>query len=106
MVCLGERNQPLEEGWSVQQPKRCEKNVNNVHDTASQQYRQSALYVVNSPCFYISFFSFSLISTVIHRGGKFHYSAGFLFFFFNYPLVFEDLFVSQNLREFSESQIL
>ena len=43
--------QPTEEGRSVQRPKRCDKhggkdednspkNVNNVHNTSSQKYRQ------------------------------------------------------------------
>ena len=60
-VYPGERNkglsltfQPPEEAWSVQQPKRCDqqdekdgdnspKNVNNVHNTSSQKYRQILL---------------------------------------------------------------
>ena len=48
--------QPPEEGWSVQWPKHCDKhgdkdddnspkNVNNVHNTSSQKYRQRILIV-------------------------------------------------------------
>ena len=48
--------QPPEEGRSVQQPKRCDKhgdkdednspkNVNDVHNTSSQKYRQIMLLI-------------------------------------------------------------
>ena len=57
----GERNkafQPPEEGQSEQRPKRygdkdvdkSPKNVNNVHNTSSQKYRQ----ILRDSCFYLS----------------------------------------------------
>ena len=65
-VYLGERNkrpsstfQPPEEGQSVQQPKCCDKhgdkdednslkNLNNVHNTSSQKYRQKYSLIVKN----------------------------------------------------------
>ena len=52
--------QPPEEGRSLQRPKRCDKhgdkdednslkNVNNVHNTSSQKYRQIAQDVLENP---------------------------------------------------------
>ena len=48
--------QPPEEGHSAQQPKRCDKhgdkdennspkNVNNVHNTSSEKYRQIVIFL-------------------------------------------------------------
>ena len=58
--------QPPEEGWSIQQPKCCDKhgkedednspkNVNNVHNTSSRKYKQINVNVDKSPGFPFSF---------------------------------------------------
>ncbi len=57
-IGLSSAFQPPEEGWSVQRPKRCDKdgnkdndnspkNVNNVHNTSSQKYRQISPQIEN-----------------------------------------------------------
>ena len=61
--------QPLEEGWSVQRPKRCDKhgdkdednsvkNINDVHNTPSQKYRRILEFVCLFVCLFVCYYHY------------------------------------------------